>query len=108
MFIPEIVKFSLVGPWTERTDVTMSYVNSAAELGALAMGDRAVVAPMSNLVTEATYFPGGTVFIGVLRIVYSALTTVEPCQLHRRLRSGFLSWGRPHCYLVERWSLHSC
>ena len=71
---------------------------------ALDMQSEAVEAPMTNLVTEPTELPHGTLFIAMVSIVYMALTAVKMGKLH--LGAHFSLFGmQMHCHLIERQSL---
>ena len=108
MPISEVVNLGLMGPGTEETNVAVTYVDSIMKAGALAMGNRAMIPPVPNLVAKSTNLSCRTIFIGVFCIVHSTLAAIEPCELHRRLSSGLLPWCRPHRYFIEGWPLHSC
>ena len=108
MPIPEVINLGLAGPRTEKTNVAVAYMDSTMKAGALAMGNWAMIPPVSDLVAKSANLPCGAIFIGMFCIVHSTLAAIELCKLHRRLSSGLLPWCRPYCYFVEGWPLHSC
>ena len=108
MPISEVVNLGLARPRAEETNVAMTYMDPAMKTGALAMGNRAMIPPVSDLVAKSTNLPCRTIFIGMFCIVHSTLAAIELCKLHQWLSSGLLPWCRPHRHFVEGWPLHSC
>ena len=60
----------------------MTHVYFTPKPYALNMGSEAMKSPMTNLVTEPTEFPGGTLLIAMVSIICAALAVVELSQLH--------------------------
>ena len=79
-------------------------MNPAPEPHALDMWSGAMEAPMSNLIAEPTELPCGALFITVVGIVRTALTTVVTGEPHFWAGPGLLGTST-HCYFVQCWSL---
>ena len=77
----------------------MPYVHPAPEPHAFDMRSRAMKAPMSNLITEPTKLPGGTLFVTVIGIVRTALTAIVMGEPHLWTGPSLFGIGM-HCYLV--------
>ena len=77
----------------------------APEPHALDMQSGAMEAPMSNLITEPTELPCGTLFVAVVDIIRMALTTVIPSEPHLWMGSSLFGIG-VHCYIIQHRPLH--
>ena len=83
----------------------MAYMNPTPEPRALDMRSGAMEAPMSDLVTEPTEFPCGTLLITVVGIIRTALTAVVTGEPHL-WASPSLFRTSTHCYFVQCGSFH--
>ena len=83
----------------------MTHMHPAPESRAFDMQSGTVKAPVSHLITEPTELPCGTLFVTVVGIVRTTLTTIVSGEPH--LQTGPSLFGiDTHRYLIQCRPLH--
>ena len=83
----------------------MTHMHPAPELRAFDMQSETVKAPVSHLITKPTELPCGTLFVTVVGIVCTTLTTIVSGELHLQMGPSLFGIDT-HCYLIQHGPLH--